>query len=160
MGVCAHSKEATQSTFLKHLSQQFHKDILESKTRKLHFCFTFQVVCDLIHNSTCMAWGKHVTLLHSPPVDLQIIMLVPLWVQRIPHSICWVALSWAVHHHFGKRIWQPCKSREWKFTNTLFMKEICVWRCDMFLCLWHYKFRSLMCDFMVTLCTTVANKSL
>lgn len=48
----------------------------------------------------------------STKLYLQIIMLIPLWIQRVSHSICRVALSWAIYHYFGKGIWQTCETRQ------------------------------------------------
>lgn len=63
-----------------------------------------------IHTHKLAVWG--LSSPHTAFVDLQIIMLVPLWVQRISHSICRVALSRAVHHDFGKRVWQSWKTTQ------------------------------------------------
>lgn len=40
---------------------------------------------------------------------LQVIVLVPFGVQRVPHGVCWVALPWTIHHHLSKGVWQSCK---------------------------------------------------
>lgn len=40
---------------------------------------------------------------------LQVIVLVPFGVQRVPHGVCRVALPWTVHHHLSKGVWQSCK---------------------------------------------------
>lgn len=63
-----------------------------------------------IHTHKLAACG--LSFSHTAFVDLQIIMLVPLWVQRISHSICRVALSRAIHHDFGKRVWQSWKTTQ------------------------------------------------
>lgn len=114
-----------------------HTDILESKTSMLHFCDNnnlyglFQISGDgwphtQLHTHACcicFLMRHHLTLIHGDPVDLQVIMLVPLRVKRISHSICRVALSWAIHHHFGKRIWQPCEGRQRQ------VKKLCLAKC-------------------------------
>ena len=92
-----------------------HTDIIESKTSMQLFCENYGFLYCFIphtHRSILTAHTLHAFLneaFSGSPVDLQIIMLIPLWVQRISHSICRVTLSWTVHHHFGKGIWQPCK---------------------------------------------------
>lgn len=38
--------------------------------------------------------------------DSQIIVLVPLGIKCVPHSVCRVALSRTIHNYFGKGIWE------------------------------------------------------
>lgn len=43
--------------------------------------------------------------------NLQVVVLVPLGVQGVPHSVCRVALSRTVHHHLGEGIGEACGER-------------------------------------------------
>lgn len=60
------------------------------------------------HGETRVYWSKVVPQFRDYPGDLQVVMLVPLGVQRVPHGVRGVALPRAVHHHFGKGVRQPC----------------------------------------------------
>lgn len=44
--------------------------------------------------------------------DSQVIVLVPFRVERVPHSVCGMALPRAVHNNLGERIGEACRERE------------------------------------------------
>lgn len=50
---------------------------------------------------------------------LQVIVLVPFGVQRVPHCVCWVALPWTVHHHLSEGVWQSCKIHKHRLLRLL-----------------------------------------
>lgn len=45
---------------------------------------------------------------------LQVIVLVPLGIKCVSHSVCRVALPWTVHHHLGKGIREALGNRRGK----------------------------------------------
>lgn len=53
----------------------------------------------------------------EPHWHLQVIMLIPLWIQGILHSICRVALARSINHNFSKRIRKPCWEKNTFYVN-------------------------------------------
>lgn len=86
----------------------------EMLTGKLATCIWFVkslVISKVSHlfsfsKSLLQAWQRFSAAPGSPREgsDSQVIVLVPLWVQSVFHSVGWVALPRAVHNNLGKGV--------------------------------------------------------
>ena len=67
---------------------------------------SFTVLCFRYRREREQRWFSPTNHINYP--DLQVVVLVPFWIEGVLAGVCGVALTRAVYTDLGKGIWQTC----------------------------------------------------